>query len=215
MAILIDAEHREEGAHLLNGCFALRKKIFVDLLKWSLPSGDAPLEFDQFDGGDTCHLASLTKTGQVRGTLRAGPSLAPNVSCDVLGAQIGVTFPRGPDVAESSRICVDLSLPPPERRAARADLYVSYMELCAAKGWTRTLGILRMASLQDFIRCGLHVDFLSPPTRFGSEQERSIAFVMETDVQGWDRCAAVLGFRTALQMPWTDTRWASFRRDAA
>ena len=215
MAILIDPADRDTHASLLQASFKLRKKILVDLLHWSLPSGDADLEQDEFDGGDTCHLVSLTTAGKVRGTLRACPSLSPNVSCDILGRSLNVDFPRAPDVAECSRFCVDQTLPSHERRAARADLYVSYMELCNWRGWARTLGILRMASLQDFIRCGLHVDVLSAPARFGAEDERSVAFVMNSDVEGWNCVASTLGFRTALRTPAVAVNWLEVGRDAA
>ena len=215
MAILIDADHRDVSASLFEGSFRLRKRILVDKLGWSLPSGDAPLERDEFDGDQTCHLVSLTTAGQVRGTLRATSSLAPNVSCDILGPLLGVDFPRSAEIGECSRFCVDLALPTAERRAARADLYVSYMELCAMRGWTRTLGILRMPSLQDFIRCGLNVECLSPPSRFSTEDERSVAFIMNSDKDGWDCVAATLGFRTALRLPARGQDWFEADRTAA
>ena len=199
MAILIDAYNRDDAHQILEGSFALRKRILVDKLRWELPSGSGPLEIDQFDAGDMCHLVSLGRDGNVRGTLRATDSRSPNVTCDVLQAFYTVQIPRAVGIGEVSRLCIDLDLSPIERRAARADLFSSLAELCLERGWSKVVGILRQAMLFDFVRMGLTVDLLAPPVSFGAGIDPAVAFMLETAEADVDRCKAFFGIDKALR----------------
>ena len=204
MAILIEASHREAAADLLNASFELRHRILVQRLGWQLPSGQAPRETDAFDAGNTCHLISRTEDGRVRGTMRLTPSLAPNVTCEVLQAQIPVPIPRAAHIVECSRLCVDLDMPSSERFAARADLFLSQLEMCERFGWTHTIGVLLQSVLQYFIRAGLAVDLLSPPLRFADSAETSVAFILESGPEALATGRAVLRMNSALQDPARD-----------
>ena len=199
MALLIEAADRHNARSLLNSSFALRKKVLVDKLRWELPSGSSPLETDQFDDGDTCHLISLNRDGSVRGTLRAALSLSPNLTCDVLQSYYPAPIPRGPNIGEISRLCVDLDLSPIERQAARADLFVSLAELCLERGWEQIVGILRQGLLFEFVRVGLIIDMLSPPIKIGPGTDPAAAFLMQTAQSDVDRCRKVFGIRSVLQ----------------
>ncbi len=179
MAILVTAENRYLAGNELAASFALRKRVLVDKLGWTLPSGDSELETDQFDTGDVNHLISFTKDGAVRGTLRAVGSLSPNVTCDVLQPDLPALVPRSDHIVEVSRLCVDLSMPPLERAAARADLFVSLAELCGERNWTEIVGVLRRSLLFDFARIGLTIDLLSPLISFGSKADLSAAFKLQ------------------------------------
>jgi N-acyl-L-homoserine lactone synthetase len=204
MAILVEASHREAAADLLNSSFELRHRILVQRLGWQLPSGQAPRETDAFDAGHTCHLISRTHDGRVRGTMRLTPSLAPNVTCDVLQSQIPIPFPRAAHIVECSRLCVDLDMPSSERFAARADLFLSQLEMCERFGWTHTIGVLLQSVLQYFIRAGLAVDLLSPPLRFPDSTETSVAFILESGPEALATGRAVLRMNSALQDPARD-----------
>ena len=199
MAILIQASQRLAGAELLNASFELRHRILVKRLGWQLPSGDAPREVDEFDAGDTCHLVSCAANGRVRGTMRLTPSMAPNVTCDVLQAAVPVALPRAPHIVECSRLCVDLALGSGERAATRADLFLSQLEMCDRFGWTHTVGVLLQSVLQYFIRAGLAVDLLSPPLRFADSDEPAIAFLLESGPAAHPTGRAVLRNRSALR----------------
>jgi N-acyl-L-homoserine lactone synthetase len=204
MAILIEASHREAAADLLNASFELRHKILVQRLGWQLPSGQAAREVDQYDAGDTCHLVSRTADGRVRGTMRLTPSLAPNVTCDVLQSSVPVPIPRGAHIVECSRLCVDLDMPSAERFAARADLFMSQLEMCERFGWTHTVGVLLQSVLLYFIRAGLAVDMLSPPLKFADSTETSVAFMLESGPEALATARTVLRMQGSLQDPALD-----------
>jgi N-acyl-L-homoserine lactone synthetase len=204
MAILIEAAQREAAANLLNASYELRHKILVQRLGWQLPSGQSPREVDQYDSGDTCHLVSRTADGRVRGTMRLTPSLAPNVTCDVLQSSVPVAIPRGAHIVECSRLCVDLDLPSAERFAARADLFMSQLEMCERFGWTHTVGVLLQSVLLYFIRAGLAVDMLSPPLKFSDSTETSVAFMLESGAEALATARTVLRMTGSLQDPALD-----------
>jgi N-acyl-L-homoserine lactone synthetase len=199
MAFLIEPSQRAAAVALLDASFELRHRILVQRLGWQLPSGAAPRETDQFDSGDTRHLVSCTRDGRVRGTMRLTPSLSANLTCDVLQAVIPVPIPRGRHIVECSRLCVDLDLPPSERLAARADLFLSQLEMCQRFGWTHTVGVLLQSVLMYFIRSGLAVDILSPPLRFADDMDTSLAFLLETGPEALVTARAVLRMNGALQ----------------
>jgi N-acyl-L-homoserine lactone synthetase len=204
MAILIEAAQREAASDLLNASFELRHKILVQRLGWQLPSGQAPREVDQYDAGDTCHLVSRTADGRVRGTMRLTPSLAPNVTCDVLQSSVPVAIPRGAHIVECSRLCVDLDMPSADRFAARADLFMSQLEVCERFGWTHTVGVLLQSVLLYFIRAGLAVDMLSPPLKFSDSTETSVAFMLESGPEALATARTVLRMNGSLQDPALD-----------
>jgi N-acyl-L-homoserine lactone synthetase len=196
MAILIEASQREAASDLLNASYELRHRILVRRLGWKLPSGESPREVDAFDSGDTCHLVSRTQDGRVRGTMRLTPSLAPNVTCDVLQSSVPVQIPRAAHIVECSRLCVDLDMPSADRFAARADLFLSQLEMCDRFGWTHTVGVLMY-----FVRAGLVVDMLSPPLKFADSTETSVAFMLESGPEALATGRTVLRMQDALQDP--------------
>ena len=204
MAILIEASQRDAASDLLNASYELRHKILVQRLGWQLPSGQSPREVDQYDAGDTCHLVSRAADGRVRGTMRLTPSLAPNVTCDVLQSSVPVVIPRAPHIVECSRLCVDLEMPSAERFAARADLFMSQLEMCERFGWTHTVGVLLQSVLLYFIRAGLAVDMLSPPLKFADSTETSVAFMLESGPEALATARTVLRMNGSLQDPALD-----------
>jgi N-acyl-L-homoserine lactone synthetase len=127
--------------------------------------------------------------------------LAPNVTCDVLQAHVPVPIPRAKHIVECSRLCVDLDMPSSERFAARADLFLSQLEMCERFGWTHTVGVLLQSVLLYFIRAGLAVDMLSPPLRFADSAETSVAFMLESGPEALATGRTVLRMNGALQDP--------------
>jgi N-acyl-L-homoserine lactone synthetase len=196
MAIVIRAHHRTALSGLLDEAFRLRRRIFIDTLGWELPdlAGDGDREIDQFDFTPAAHhLVAVNDAGRVVGTCRLTPSDAPNVTCDVLQAQIGTPLPRSSTIVESSRFCVDLSLSREERTAAMGDLYISHGELAAQMGWTQTLGVYYQSSLEALIRQGIAIDALGAPIRFAPGDPFSYPYVMTASAEGLERMKAAYG----------------------
>lgn len=181
MALVVRSRHRPRFSGALEAAFRLRRKILVGKLGWDLPGDDGVREVDAYDLGDALHLISFGPDGAVVGTARMTPATSPNLTCDVLQMHAPLPFPRGHDVVESARLCVDLDAPPALRKAAQADLYSAHYELCVREGWTRTLGFFYADFLTAFIRAGFAVDHLGPPVRFRPDEPLSFPYVMTTD----------------------------------
>ncbi len=196
MAIVIRAHHRTALSGLMDEAFRLRRRIFMETLGWELPdlAGDGEREIDQFDFTPAVHhLVAVNAAGRVVGTCRLTPSDAPNVTCDVLQAQIGAPLPRSSTIVESSRFCVDLTMSREERTAVMGDLYISHGELAAKMGWTQTLGVYYQSSLEALIRQGFAVDALGAPIRFAPGDPFSYPYLMTASSEGLERMKAAFG----------------------
>lgn len=202
MALLIRHQHREAFAPLVDQMHRLRRRVFVERLKWALPAGDGVREIDQFDTAECLHLVVVDDHGRVRATSRVTPSLSPNVSCDLLAGEMGVAFPRGADIAEVSRLCVDPDLDEEARQAALLDLRISQVELFTHRGWTRSIGVAYERTLQVWIRSGMTVQVLGAPMRFPGDRHLAYACIASEDPNRPDGVLDFLGARTgALEDP--------------
>lgn len=193
MALLIRQAHRSALAHLLDRSFALRRRVFVEQLGWRLPGDNGRIEADAFDQGEALHLVSLDDGGRVVGTARLTPTLLPNVTCDILQARIDHPLPRGHDIVESARVCVDQTLERSLQLQARNDLFISHFELCLRHGWTRTLRVSSQSSIDPFVRAGFAVDILGSPVRFDDDPQLSFANVIATDPDHIDMMMTLAG----------------------
>jgi len=90
----------------MDGLFAYRYAVFVERLKWDLPSGGNGLEIDQFDRPDTFHIMAHDVRGKLCGCAR----LLSTTHDYLLGSvfpelMVGAQIPRSVDVWEISRFC--------------------------------------------------------------------------------------------------------------
>lgn len=206
MALVIRPEHRARFAGVLDQVFRLRQRVFIDCLGWNLPSNDGVREIDQFDGGPCFHLAVIDAHGDVTATCRLTPSTAPNVTCDVLGPQMGAKpFPRAPHIVENSRACLDPSRPSELKHDAQLDLRASQQQLCQRMGWTHILGVGYDSMVQRLIRTGMVIEVLAGPWLFPGDGEISVGILGHEDPLRSDALTEYLGARVdSLQDPETD-----------
>ena len=109
---------------LLADVFRFRHKVFVDQKGWEDLRRDSGLEHDQFDDDDTIHQICFSD-GAIVGYQRLRPSLKPHLLSDVLGHFCRQPLPRGPDVWEWSRFCLDTT-----KREMRPRSNEHFLTLC-------------------------------------------------------------------------------------
>ena len=177
MALLIRAQHRPAFSSVIDHMYRLRRRVFVERLGWRLDT-DGVHEIDQFDGGDCINLVALNDAGEVSAAVRFTPSLEPNVTCDVLAAQMGCRFPRAAHIVEISRQCVDPALGEDERKAVLLDLRISQEELVRKFGWSHFLGVSYDRHIQPFVRIGMKVEILGAPFQFPGDSEFSFGWMV-------------------------------------
>lgn len=182
MALVIRPQHRTAFAGLLDQMYRLRHRVFIDRLGWNLDT-DGLKEIDQFDNGACMHVVALDGEGRVRATSRLTPSLEPNVTCEVLQAQMNTQFPRAPHIVEVSRHCVDPELDEAARKDILVDIRVAQAELSRKLGWTHKLGISNGKHIQPWIRSGLKVEILGSPFIFPGESEYSFGWMVSPNLE--------------------------------
>lgn len=182
MALVIRPQHRNAFSGLLDQMYRLRHRVFIDRLGWKLDT-DGIKEIDQFDNGGCLHVVAMDAQGVVRATSRLTPSLEPNVTCEVLQAQMNVTFPRGEHIVEVSRHCVDPDMDDETRKDVLLDIRVAQAELSRKMGWTHKLGISNNKYIQPWIRSGLKVEILGSPFVFPGEKDFSFGWMVSPNVE--------------------------------
>jgi acyl-homoserine lactone synthase len=192
MALVIRPHHRKVFAGLLEQMFRLRHRVFIERLGWKLDT-DGLLEMDQFDHGGCLHVVALDGEGRVRATSRLTPSLEPNVTCDVLQARMGASFPRGSHIVEVSRHCVDPDLEGQARQDVLSDIRISQAELSRRSGWTHKLGVSSQRHIQPWIRSGLKVEILGAPFVFPGDSEYSFGWMVSRNAEKPNAILDMLG----------------------
>ena len=182
MALVIRPHHRPVFTDLLDQMYRLRRRVFVERLGWKLDT-DGVHEIDQFDAGGCAHLVALDSEGRVRATSRFTPSLQPNVTSDVLQAQMGCEFPRADHIVEISRHCVDPDLDEDTRKTILLDIRVSQGELAQKHGWTHSLGVSYDRHIQPWIRSGLRIEILGAPFKFPGDSEYSFGWMVSRNTE--------------------------------
>jgi N-acyl-L-homoserine lactone synthetase len=195
MSLLIRPCHRHRFCAVLNDSFRLRREVFVDHLGWCLPDANRTahtgLEYDAFDGDAAFYLVKLNTAGRAIATVRMTPSTAPNLSCDILGPQMGVVMPRGPQIVEMSRMCADRRLSREERREAMLELRACIGLLFMRQGWTHSLGVGYHHHIEPLVRSGMTVQVLGAPFVFRGDSQLSFA-ILTTDPERPHRIAELL-----------------------
>jgi N-acyl-L-homoserine lactone synthetase len=181
MSLLIKPRHHGRFRRVLEDSFRLRREVFVERLGWSLPHADRTagtgLEYDDFDGNAATYLVNVNSAGQVIATVRITPSTTTNLSCDILGPQMGIVMPRGPHIVEMSRMCAEPRLSREERRETMLELRACTGLLFLDNGWTHCVGVGYDHHIQPYISSGMTVEILGPPMIFPGDKELSFAIM--------------------------------------
>jgi len=106
---------------VLRAMFAARKSVFVDLLKWDVPVIDGRYEVDQFDDEHATYLVLADAEGGHLGSARLLPTTRPHILDSLYADLCEAAPPRGLDIFEITRFCLDRSLKAAARRHVRRD----------------------------------------------------------------------------------------------
>ena len=120
MLQIITAKNRSKFDELCDSMYRDRKAVFIDRLGWGLKVCDGEREIDQFDTPDAVYVIEA-EAGRHLASLRLLPTIKPHLMSDVFPFLCDGEVPRGPDIWELTRLCVnpDLSRAGPEAAARR------------------------------------------------------------------------------------------------
>jgi acyl-homoserine lactone synthase len=169
MIELITSREKGRFTALLESMHADRKRVFVDLYGWELPTkGD--LEADRFDDERAEYLVLPDEpAGTHRASIRLLRTERPHLMTELFEHLCEGEIPRGPNVREITRFCIA----PRGRAAARigarnmlARALIEYGELAGVTGYT---AVCHMGLLQQVLSAGWACRPLGMPQLFAGE----------------------------------------------
>lgn len=199
-------------AHLFQNAYAeqarLRHRVFVDQRKLPHNTFDG-MEFDEFDTPAAVYLVWRDQDLVVRGVARllrtTMPYMLKSYWPDLVEC---IQLPARDDVWEVTRVCVDKTFHPNERRRIFPELLCGIAEFFEANRISGMIGVTSEALLSHFVRQG--IQWLGPAEIVEGRPER--AFLVPTSFirprhhcRAYDIPASVLA---------DDLRWAPGRRAA-
>ena len=141
------------GAIALRDMFEARKRVFVDLLGWDVPVLADRYEIDQFDTIHCAYLLLADSAGAHFASARLLPTTRPHILDSLYPQLCDGEVPRGPDIFEITRFCLERHLPTRDRRRARDTLICGLVDHALASGitaYTAIAGPRWLAQIREF-----------------------------------------------------------------
>jgi len=173
---------------VLRAMFAARKSVFVDLLKWDVPVIDGRYEVDQFDDEHATYLVLADAEGGHLGSARLLPTTRPHILDSLYADLCEAAPPRGLDIFEITRFCLDRSLGARDRRQVRDTLVAALVSYALDQGITQYSAIAEMSWFQQILAFGWACRPLGLPRITGGAM--LAALVIEIDANTPARLAA-------------------------
>lgn len=140
MILFITPQNKEAYQDVLKKTYEIRKKVFVDKLKWDLKCQGA-YEIDQFDHERAHYLIYVDVHEEVKGCMRLMPTTETNLTQDIFGEYVPKHLrTKNCKVWEASRFCIA-----PENSTAKAtqegtyEIYTAMEEFAVINGIEKIL----------------------------------------------------------------------------
>jgi acyl-homoserine lactone synthase len=148
--------------------FEARKRVFVDLLKWDVPTLEERYELDQFDDAHAAYLIVAAQDGSHAGSARLLPTVRPHILDSLFPDLCAGAPPRGTRILEITRFCLDRRLRAAERLEARNRLVSAIVRYALDHGIETYTGVAEMGWLQQILAFGWRCRPLGLPRRTGA-----------------------------------------------
>jgi acyl-homoserine lactone synthase len=134
--------------------FEARKRVFVDLLKWDVPVLEGRYEVDQFDDEHARYIIVSSRRGDHLASARLLPTTRPHILDTLFPDLVAGEPPRGPDILEITRFCLERGCDAAERRSARNRLVSALVVFAIGNGVRTFTGVAEQAWLQQVLGFG-------------------------------------------------------------
>ncbi len=134
--------------------FEERKRVFVDLLGWNIPTLADRYEIDQFDNDDAVYIVVTDTQGNHCGSARLLKTDRAHILGSIFPELCAGVVPTGPDVREITRFCLARSLRASERRSVRNRLVSALVEHALESGITTYSGVAELAWFEQILTFG-------------------------------------------------------------
>ncbi|WP_176084520.1 acyl-homoserine-lactone synthase [Martelella sp. HB161492] len=171
MMYIISGKDTNNYKSLMDQAFELRHKVFIDELRWDIAVESKNIEMDQFDTDDAIHHLSV-RDGRVVGYQRMLPTDKPHLLADIFPQLCMVDFPRGPDIYELTRYCVDRSHRQSRREVGSvgSELMVGFIEWGLASGIRKVIIEFETIWVLRALQLGFFVQPLGLETQIGNQK---------------------------------------------
>ena len=177
----------EEGAAtplenaLLRSMFEARKRVFVDLLKWDVPVVEGRYELDQFDDGHATYMLIAGPDGRHLGSARLLPTVRPHILDSLFPGLCAAEPPRGPDILEITRFCLDRGLGAGRRLQVRNQLVMALARYALGRGVRSYTGVAELGWLQQILAFGWRCRPLGLPRTVGGRTLGALSIEIGSD----------------------------------
>lgn len=190
-----------KGAIALRGMFEARKRVFVDLLGWDVPVLAGRYEVDQFDDVHCAYLVLTDRAGAHRASARLLPTERSHILDSLFPELCDGPVPRGPDIFEITRFCLERDLPAPERRRARDTLICGLIDHALANGLKAYTAIAERPWLEQIRGFGWRTRPLGPELGRGPNRLGAIEICIDAETPRLVREAGLVPDDTLRQVP--------------
>lgn len=153
---------------LLAGMFADRKRLFVDLLGWDIPT-DGTYEIDAFDQSHARYLIAVDEIGDHIGSLRLLPTTQSHLLDTLFAELCPFGVPTGATTCEITRLCLPQRLGAARRLEVRNALISAMVDHALMSGITRLTGVVEASFRTQVLAMGWLAEPLGPIVRRGGK----------------------------------------------
>ena len=152
-------------AQALLPMFEDRKRLFVDLLGWSVPVVESAYEVDQFDDAHCVYLVDGDAGDPHLGSMRLLPTTRPHILDTLFPALCDGGIPAGAHVWEITRLCLPTRLRAGRRLEIRRQLISAMVDHALTEGITVLTGIVQASFRAQVLAMGWRSAALGPVAR--------------------------------------------------
>lgn len=142
------------GARTFRSMFEERKRVFVDLLGWNIPTLANRYEIDQFDDDQAVYVVVTDLVGNHCGSARLLRTDQPHILDTIFPDLCQTTIPRGTEVREITRFCLSRSLRASERMVVRNRLISALVEHALTCGIATYTGVAELGWFRQILAFG-------------------------------------------------------------
>ena len=181
MLQVINNDNIDDHKHVVDLMFMDRKRIFIDLLKWDIPT-DGTFERDQFDDDSAEYLIVTDPScGDHLGSVRLLRTDRPHIIGNIFPYLCDVPVPTGESIREITRLCLSPRLRASERRIIRNRLATALTEHALLTGISSYTGVAEMGWLTQILGLGWRCMPLGIPKLVGKAQLGGLQIQIEPE----------------------------------
>lgn len=170
----------------MTSMFADRKRLFVDLMRWTVPVVDNRYEVDQFDDANAIYLLAV-EDGEHVGSMRLLSTDRPHILDTLFPELCAAGAPTGTGIAEITRLCLPCRLGTARRLEIRNRLISAMVDHATVAGIMSLTGVVSASFLAQVMAMGWHCERLGPPRMCNGAS--LAAFRIDLDADTPDRLA--------------------------